>query len=381
MVTKFRCRSINLSLCNVNHVRRILGEFTGTGSMGAVEVAPVMVNPAPSTRQKSRRKVLPHLRRKRDNVSETTADVVPVLAHRAKRTSPPETKDRPRNKVRPKSVSKKSAVQSILGESDETVPEIIDRVVPVLAHMAPEVMKKLKDGVDSKSVRGVDLAAALIVGIVNAILGESNEKRFMGESDEKSLIPDDAEELLTTKEVDDAKNSETSTINLDKEDLLQPSLALVAPDTTPNATKELDPSLVPNADPALSTILGEKPSAGPTNTVKTESVKKVETESVKKVETPKTEESIVNESKSAEESLPSHEMPRPPGEFLRSIGDITGEGREEKPRVELVVGNSSSPVGSAVSEGMLGASEMPTPKEANIDRTMDAFRRFHRVKI
>jgi len=89
---------------------------------------------------------------------------------------------------------------------------------------------------------------------------------------------------------------------------------------------------------------------------------------------------VINEPKSIEESLPSFEMPRPPGEFLRSIGDITGEGREEKPKVELVVGNSSNPVGATVSEGMLGASEMPTPKEANIDRTMDAFRRFHRVK-
>ncbi len=286
----------------MNSVRRILGEFTGTGSMGAVEVVPVMVNTASSTHQQPRRKVLPHLRRKRKPVSETvTADVAPVLVNPA-----PELMARLRDRVNPKD-RKKSAIESILGEAED-----------------------------------------------------------------KSLIPADADPLLTTKEVEDAEKVKHNTVNLDKEDLLQPSLALVAPDTTPNATKELDPSLVPNRDPALSTILGDKPSAGPTNTVRTESSKKVET--------PKIQESVINEPKSIEESLPSFEMPRPPGEFLRSIGDITGEGREEKPKVELVVGNSSNPVGATVSEGMLGASEMPTPKEANIDRTMDAFRRFHRVK-
>jgi hypothetical protein len=270
--------------------------------MGAVEVVPVMVNPASSTRQQPRRKVLPHLRRKRKPVSETvTADVAPVLVNPA-----PELMARLRDRVNPKD-RKKSAIESILGEAED-----------------------------------------------------------------KSLIPSDADPLLTTKEVEDAEKVKHNTVNLDKEDLLQPSLALVAPDTTPNATKELDPSLVPNRDPALSTILGDKPAAGPTNTVRTESSKKVET--------PKIQESVINEPKSVEESLPSFEMPRPPGEFLRSIGDITGEGREEKPKVELVVGNSSNPVGATVSEGMLGASEMPTPKEANIDRTMDAFRRFHRVK-
>ncbi len=269
--------------------------------MGAVEVAPVMVNPAPSTHQQPRRKVLPHVRRKRKPVSETvTADVAPVL-------------------VNP----------------------------------APELMAKLRDRLNNKDAKK---------SAIESILGEAEE--------DHSLIPDDADKLLTTKEVEDAKKTVDNTITLDKEDLLQPSLALVAPDTTPNATRELDPSLVPNRDPALSTILGEKPRTGPTSGVKTESV------------SPKKPEARVEEKKLDESSsLPSLEMPRPPGEFLRSIGDITGEGREEKPKVELIVGNSSSPVGSAVSEGMLGASEMPTPKEANIDRTMDAFRRFHRVKI
>ena len=299
MVTKFRCKSINLSLYKVNLVRRILGEFTGTGSMGAVEVAPVMVNPAPSTHQQPRRKVLPHVRRKRKPVSETvTADVAPVL-------------------VNP----------------------------------APELMAKLRDRLNSKDSKK---------SAIESILGEAEE--------DQSLIPDDADKLLTTKEVEDAKKTVDNTITLDKEDLLQPSLALVAPDTTPNSTRELDPSLVPNRDPALSTILGEKPRTGPT-TVKTESV------------SPKKPEAKVEQKLDESSSLPSLEMPRPPGEFLRSIGDITGEGREEKPKVELVMGSSSSPVGDVVSEGMLGASEMPTPKEANIDRTMDAFRRFHRVKI
>lgn len=283
----------------MNLVRRILGEFTGTGSMGAVEVAPVMVNPAPSTQQ-SRRKVLRHVRRKRKPVSETmTADVAPVLVNPA-----PELMARLRDRLNKEEPKKKSAIESILGEAEA----------------------------------GEDL----------------------------SLIPDDADKLLTTKEVEDEKKTVDTSINLGKEDLLQTALALVAPDTTPSSAHELDPSLVPNRDPALSTILGEKPRTGPT-AVKTESVSPKKPE----VET-KLEESA---------SLPSLEMPRPPGEFLRSIGDITGEGREEKPKVELVMGNSSSPVGSAVSEGMLGASEMPTPKEANIDRTMDAFRRFHRVKI
>ena len=284
----------------MNLVRRILGEFTGTGSMGAVEVAPVMVNPAPSTHQ-SRRKVLPHVRRKRKPVVETmTADVAPVLVNPA-----PELMARLRDRLNKEEPKKKSAIESILGEADA--------------------------------------------------------------GEDPSLIPDDADKLLTTKEVEDEKKTVGTSINLGKEDLLQTALALVAPDTTPSSTHELDPSLVPNRDPALSTILGEKPRMGPTAAVKTESVSPKKQE----VET-KLEESA---------SLPSLEMPRPPGEFLRSIGDITGEGREEKPKVELVVGNSSSPVGSAVSEGMLGASEMPTPKESNIDRTMDAFRRFHRVKI
>ena len=266
--------------------------------MGAVEVAPVMVNPAPSTQQ-SRRKVLRPIRRKRPPVSETmTADVAPVLVNPA-----PELMAKLRDRLNKEEPKKKSAIESILGEADE----------------------------------------------------------------DPSLIPDDADKLQTTKEVEDAKKTIDNSITLGKEDLLQTALALVAPDTTPNSTHELDPSLVPNRDPALSTILGEKPTMGPTSGVKTESVspKKQEVEA-------KLEESAI---------LPSLEMPRPPGEFLRSIGDITGEGREEKPKVELVVGNSSSPVGSSISEGMLGASEMPTPKESNIDRTMDAFRRFHRVKI
>jgi hypothetical protein len=212
-------------------------------------------------------------------------------------------------------------------------------------------MAKLRDRLNNKDSKK---------SAIESILGEAEE--------DQSLIPDDADKLLTTKEVEDAKKTVDNTITLDKEDLLQPSLALVAPDTTPNSTRELDPSLVPNRDPALSTILGEKPRTGPT-TVKTESV------------SPKKPEAKVEQKLDESSSLPSLEMPRPPGEFLRSIGDITGEGREEKPKVELVMGSSSSPVGDVVSEGMLGASEMPTPKEANIDRTMDAFRRFHRVKI
>ena len=296
---KFRCKSINLSLYKVNLVRRILGEFTGAGSMGSVEVVPVMVNHS-STNQQPRRKLVPHLRRKRKPASESmTADVVPVLANTA-----PELMAKLRYRLNnEKDPQNKSAIESILGESDN----------------------------------------------------------------EPSLIPDDADKLLTTKEVEDEKKTIDNSITLGKEDLLQTALALVAPDTTPNSAHELDPSLVPNRDPALSTILGENPRMGPTSKVKTESF------------SPKNQE--VETKIDENSSLPSFEMPRPPGDFLRSIGDITGEGREEKPKVELVVGNSSSPVGSAVSEGMLGASEMPTPKESNIDRTMDAFRRFHRVKI
>lgn len=224
-------------------------------------------------------------------------------------------------------------------------------VAPTLVGVAPEIMAKRREDVNRPLKKPLKKKSAI--------------ESILGEAEVTSLIPDEAEDLLSTKEIEDKKKSEVEVEVLGSEDLLEPALALVAPDTTPNATRELDPSLVPNRDPALDTLLGQKPVSGPKP-------------APKKTPDPLTVTKPVESKSTPSEDLPGGEMPRPPGDFLKPIGGFTGESKET-PKVELVVGSGQSIVGSAMTEGELGAASMPTPQEGNINRTMDVFRRFHRV--
>jgi hypothetical protein len=223
-------------------------------------------------------------------------------------------------------------------------------VAPTLVGISPELMSRRREEVN-RLKKGLKKKSAI--------------ESILGESDAKPLIPDDAEDLLSTKELEAKEKSEVEVEVLGSEDLLEPALAIVAPDTTPNATRELDPSLVPNRDPALDTLLGQKKVAGPSPAPKKSPEPLPVTRPV--------------ESKSTQgEDLPSGEMPRPPGDFLRPIGGHMNESKEN-PKIELVMGSSQSIVGGAMVEGELGAASMPVPQEGNIDRTMDVFRRFHKV--
>jgi hypothetical protein len=221
-------------------------------------------------------------------------------------------------------------------------------VAPTLVGVAPELMARRREEINRGPKKPIKKKSA-----VESILGEA-----------ESLIPDGAEDLLSTKELEAKKKTDVEVEVLGSEDLLEPALALVAPDTTPNATRELDPSLVPNRDPALDTLLGQKPVKGPEPTPK-------------KGPEPLTITKPVESKSTPSEELPSGDMPRPPGDFLKPIGGF-GESKEA-PKVELVVGSGQSIVGSAMTEGELGAASMPVPQEGDINKTMDVFRRFHRV--
>lgn len=222
-------------------------------------------------------------------------------------------------------------------------------VAPTLVGVAPEIMARRRESVNGPVKKPLKKKSAI--------------ESILGEAEVTSLVPDDAEDLHSSEEIEAKNKSEVEVEVLGSEDLLEPALAIVAPDTTPNAARELDPSLVPNRDPALDTLLGQTPVAGP---------KPVD----KKTPEPLTVTKPV-ESKSNED-LSGGDMPRPPGDFLKPIGGFMGESKEA-PKVELVVGSGQSIVGSAMTEGELGAASMPMPQEGNINRTMDVFRRFHRV--
>ena len=224
-------------------------------------------------------------------------------------------------------------------------------IAPMLVGVAPEIMAKRREDVNRLTKKPLKKKSAI--------------ESILGEAEGTSLIPDDAEDLLSTKEIEAKKKSDIEVEVLGSEDLLEPALALVAPDTTPNATRELDPSLVPSRDPAIDTLLGKSPTSGPTP-------------AHKKTPEPLTVTKPVESKSVPNEDLPSADMPRPPGDFLKPIGGFMGESKEA-PKVELVVGSGQSIVGSAMTEGELGAASMPIPQEGNINRTMDVFRRFHRV--
>lgn len=214
-------------------------------------------------------------------------------------------------------------------------------VPPVMAHTSPLIQAKKSFRMRPK--RRVKRA-------VESILGEEENR---------SLIPKDAEKVLSDDESDKTDDPDNKS-PIDKpghEALLTPALAIVAPDLTPDADKELDPSLVPNYDPAIAAVLGDPPPKPVT----------IAAEQPK----PKTNESN-------EMGLPVGEMPRPPGTFLRSMASYLGEsGDVDKPKIEL-----TSKV--AISPGLDGnfghQGEMPRPQPANTEETMRAFRRFHPIK-
>lgn len=237
----------------------------------------------------------------------------------------------------------------ILGETTTT-----GDIAPVMVGVAPQLMATRRDEVNRIKPK------------IKPKKRKTAVESILGESEEPNLIPDTAVPLLTSVEQTAIDKNNGAPEALGKEDLLEPALALVAPDTTPNATRELDPSLVPSKDPALDTLLGD-------NDAKPLPVAK---ESIKVGTTPSRGQSIVEGA-----SLPSGEMPRPPGEFLRPIEEL--DPNSTKPKIELVVGSSNSSIieSSQPAEGQLGASFMPPPKSANLDQTMSAFRRYHRVNV
>jgi hypothetical protein len=236
-----------------------------------------------------------------------------------------------------------SSIHRILGEMTTT-----GDIAPVMVGVSPVMMNRRRAQVNAIKPKGQKRAR--VKTAVESILGEDVDD---DQPKEDSLIPDEAEVLKTASEIEDESNDTNVGTPLGPEDLLEPSLALVAPDTTPNAKRELDPSLVPDKDPALSTVLGESKSR---IVGKTRSVGKTE-----------------------EDGLPTGEMPRPAGEFINRA-KILAEGEQEKPKFELVVGSSASPLGESAESGQLGAASMPPPRDPQLDKTMSAFRRFHHLK-
>lgn len=219
-------------------------------------------------------------------------------------------------------------------------------IAPVMVGVSPELMARRRAQVNRPKSKIPKRTR--IKSTIESILGEDDDAPPGG-----SLIPDDAEVLKTASEIEDEDNDTSVGTPLGPEDLLEPSLALVAPDTTPNAKRELDPSLVPDRDPALSAVLGES---------KRQVAKKPD----------RIEDSI-------DAGLPTGDMPRPAGEFIRGARGLA-EGEQEKPKFELVVGSTASPLGESAESGQLGAASMPPPRDPQLDKTMSAFRRFHRLK-
>jgi hypothetical protein len=225
-------------------------------------------------------------------------------------------------------------------------------VAPVMVGVAPALMAKRRQAVNKKPQKLQKPKRKAIESIL---------RPWALDEDDKSLIPDTAQEITTDQDITgEPEIDKTPQDNIPgHEELLQTSLALVAPDTTPNMAKELDPSLVPSKDPALDTLLGTPGKTYPTPTP-----------------SPRvpTGESAVDMTV----GLPSGDMPLPPGTFLPKVGGRMLES-EERPRVELAVGSLNSVVGSgtaALGTGELGVSAMPPPKEANVAKTMDTFRRY-----
>lgn len=89
--------------------------------------------------------------------------------------------------------------------------------------------------------------------------------RLIGEDNEDSIIPDDAEEIFSGgKDGDTHQKTEQPRVSNQgtSEPLIDPAVALVAPDVTPNADVLLDPTMAPRPtsqalSPALQTVLGK----------------------------------------------------------------------------------------------------------------------------
>lgn len=99
-------------------------------------------------------------------------------------------------------------------------------------------------------------------GLVGKILGEDHD------DDNSSLFPDGAEDLGNSGREKAAAGNEVArdTSSL-PEPLIDPAFALVAPDTTPNVDRRLDPTQLPKpatgVTPALSTVTGIPQDASP----------------------------------------------------------------------------------------------------------------------
>lgn len=201
---------------------------------------------------------------------------------------------------------------------------------------------------------------------VESIIGEASSTDDEDEESQKPLIPDDAEPVLSD---DDKEQSELDggSTPIDKpghEALLNPSMAIVAPDLTPDADKELDPALVPSFDPAIAAVLGDPP------------LKKATITAPEVAKKPAADNSPANESVVG--GLPSGEMPLPPGTFLRSVASYLGESEDsDKPKTELV--NKTAAFSPSLGGGFGHQGEMPRPVAAKTEAMMRTFRRFHRI--
>lgn len=84
--------------------------------------------------------------------------------------------------------------------------------------------------------------------VVSGILGKrkvSESDEYARSADERFVIPDDATPLKTVQTGMQSKPEPESSNTSAREELISPSAALVAPDTTPDALVPLDPSQVP----------------------------------------------------------------------------------------------------------------------------------------
>lgn len=242
-------------------------------------------------------------------------------------------------------LKKPNVTSDILGEADD--------VVPVLAHPSPILMQRIRQRIRQRNWR----------------LRESNEA--------DSLIPDTATKVVLQATTGRVKPDGTSTSRDNEfEPLIEPSLAIVAPDVTPKAYLELDPSLVPSVDGAISAILGD-PAPVRTAPAKPPETKVVDQGAIAPEPVASTESDSSDDPLTR--GLPMSEgMPLPAGSFLKPVSHYMGEGTgvSEKPKVELTLKSGPSILGTAA----LPEQEMPTPHQGDPSVTASRFRKFTRPK-
>ena len=201
--------------------------------------------------------------------------------------------------------------------------------------------------------------------VVSGIIGRIKE------DDEGTVIPNDAQEvdsLVTSVSVVAAETpnlpdqNKPTTVHKpgDKEPLISPAAALVAPDVTPDALKPLDPSQIPGADLGRAPVSQQEPPLYPT---------------------PSSTQTAVNPldvilGKTAPASTPAAPSSGP---TLQAGGAMPVE--SVLPGITSPASFAASTVVAPINEAVLVSSQgagMPEHRLGNPEAVMSAFRRFSR---